>query len=154
MSPWIGMGRPGIQTSLPDVEDIGRRLRAEVAAIEALGSASGCRICGAQGSLTEEHAPSKRAGNRKPLLRRKIDYERSLESGEIVWTAKKIAAATFDALCGICNNNTGTWYNPAYVRFSDYCATIAAPGNAGRTCDIELEVHPQRVEKQELAYLL
>ncbi len=151
---WAWVTRPGEEARLPEVAEVASRLQAEIAAIEALGNETSCRICGVEGPLTEEHAPSKRAGNRGPLIRGSVDHERSVASGQLTWTAETIQAAVYPTLCGTCNNHTGAWYNPAYVRLADHCTALAIPENAGRACDVEVEVHPQRVAKQALASIL
>jgi hypothetical protein len=58
------------------------------------------------------------------------------------------------ALCGDCNNRTGRWYNPAYIRLVKHSEPLATLANVGTVCDIQIAVHPQGVAKQALTTLL
>ena len=146
--------KPGEQHRLPEVAEEAKRLQAEVLAIEALGDESKCRVCTSRPATTREHAPSKKAGNKGRMLHGRVNYERSVASG---WMSREVRATqgnVFESLCGTCNNNTGSWYNPAYVKFSGHCGQFAKPENVGQPCTIHIEVHPQRVLKQALTSLL
>ncbi len=146
--------KPGEQHRLPEVAEEAKRLQAEVFAIEALGDKSKCRICASQPATTKEHAPSKKAGNKGRMLHGRVNYEQSVASGWISWEIRATQGNVFESLCGTCNNNTGSWYNPAYVRFAAHGGQFAKPENSGRPCQLSVEVHPQRVLKQALTSLL
>ena len=146
--------KPGEQHRLPEVAEEAKRLQAEVLAIEALGDESKCRVCTSRPATTREHAPSKKAGNKGRMLHGRVNYERSVTSGWMSWEVRATQGNVFESLCGTCNNNTGSWYNPAYVKFSGHCEQFAKPENVGQPCTIQIEVHPQRVLKQALTSLL
>jgi hypothetical protein len=123
--------------------------------MEASAAPDSCRICGSREELTEEHTPSRRAGNVGSLVRGMIDYEASVSGGEVKWGVQLLqGGASAVTLCGTCNNNTGRWFNPAYIRLVDACRPFAIPTNAGKVCEITVELHPQRVAKQALTTLL
>src|SRR5687768_7475546 len=70
------------------------------------------------------------------------------------WKTKQ-GGETTDTVCGVCNNSTGRWYNPAYIRLVNAALPLAVVANAGTTRDIAVDViHPQRVAKQALTHLV
>ena len=137
------------------LQDEAQRLYAEVLSIEAAGDQNACRICGRCEALTDEHTPSKKAGNPMRAIQLSIDDDRTAQTGEVIWTNAFIqgGVATL-SLCARCNNSTGRWYNPDYVVLAKYCARLAQPANAGKLCDVRLTVHPQRIMKQALATIV
>ncbi len=143
--------RPGDERHFPGMEAEAARLMAEIAEIEALGNPSTCCICGSQAALTAEHAPSKKAGNVGPMFRGMIDDAASAVAGAVRWRSERIYGATLETLCASCNNHTGSWYNPAYVRFVRLASPFAQPKNAGRSCPLNVTAHRQRVAKEALA---
>ncbi len=137
-----------------DLQPHAARVQAELAAIEALGDEAACRICGSP-DVTEEHTPSKKAGNPLRIVRGSIDYDESVRRGALTWTMEKIqGGAKTTTLCGDCNNKTGSWFNPAYIRMVNHCEPLVTLANVGTVIDVQLEVHPQRVAKQALTTLL
>jgi hypothetical protein len=140
---------------LRSVEAEGARVQAEVEAIEHSAAEGTCRTCGSTENLTDEHTPSQRAGNIGRLVRGMIDYAASVRAGEVAWKAELLQGGASGAtLCGSCNNSTGRWYNPAYIRVVNQCKPFAVPENAGRDCRITLDLHPQRAAKQALTSVL
>ena len=117
---------------------------AGVLAIEAAGDPDACRICGRREPLTDEHTPSKKAGNPPRAIKLSIDDDRTAQTGEVTWTDEFIqGGATTLSLCARYNNSTGRrWYNPDYVTLAKYCARLAQPANAGKLCDVRLTIHP------------
>lgn len=87
------------------------------------------------------------------MVRGVIDYAASAAGGSVVWRGETIQGAKYDSLCGPCNNNTGSWYNGAYVRMVRACAKVARPKAAGTSCDVAI-LNPQRVAKQALVSLI
>jgi hypothetical protein len=87
------------------------------------------------------------------MTRGMIDDTTSLTGGNVVWKWKPIQGAKYDSLCGPCNNNTGSWYNSAYVQFVRAAQKVATPQNAGKVCEAQI-VHPQRVAKQALTSIV
>ena len=146
--------KPGQERQLPKVAAIAQRLKDEVLSIEQLSDEALCRICVQRSADTDEHAPSKSAGNRGRVLHGRVNYEQSVASGRLTWEVEQAQRIVFRTLCGTCNNNSGSWYNPAYVTFSKHCASLAIPEHAGRLCEVKLWTNPQRVLKQALASLL
>jgi hypothetical protein len=138
----------------PELEAARQRIEAEVQAIEACGDENACHLCARREDLTEEHTPSKRAGNPARIVEAAIDYEQTIEQGALAWAVKLVqGGARRRSLCGRCNNSTGSHYNPAYVRLVRRCAPLATPENARRAVAVEV-VHPQRVAKQALTTLV
>lgn len=133
---------PGGERWLPEVRELAGKLQGEIAEITSLGDEGTCRLCGNRAALTKEHAPSKKAGNPLRAIQVMIDHGKSLASSHVVWKAHRVQGAKAEALCRQCNNNTGTWYNPAYIRFAQLCEKLAQEENAGKTCDVEIEIHP------------
>lgn len=150
----IWVTKPGEDQRLPELEAEADRLQAELRSIQSLSDDSACRLCGVRAPLTREHAPSNKAGNRGRMIRQVIDYVSSVASGIVKWNAKVIQGATFEALCSSCNNQTGGWYNPAYIKFARHCRALARPENAGKLCQLESSFHLQRVAKQALGSLI
>jgi hypothetical protein len=134
----------------------GARVQAEVHAIERAGDDSTCRICASRDELTDEHAPSRRAGNVGRLVRGMIDYAASLAAGEVAWQAEEMhGGAKATSLCRRCNNSTGRWYNPAYIRLVNASKAVAIPQNVGTACQVRVPLlHPQRAAKQALTSIL
>ena len=58
------------------------------------------------------------------------------------------------SLCEECNNNTGSWYNPEYVRFVKVCAPFALEANANKIIELDVDIYPARVVKQALIHIL
>jgi hypothetical protein len=140
----------------PDLVPVAERLGAEIEAIEAAGDEDACRLCQRREQLTEEHTPSKKAGNSQAVLKGSIDYEQTVKSGVLSWGEPTLqqGGASELSLCGKCNNETGSWYNPEYVRFARRCAGFATPQNAGSVCAVDVTIRPQRVAKQALTTII
>jgi hypothetical protein len=63
------------------------RLQTWLANIEAAGDEADCRLCGRLEQLTEEHTPSRRAGNLPRAVQVTIDPDRSAALSEFVWVS-------------------------------------------------------------------
>lgn len=144
---------PGQEVTPADEVEF-RRLTAELDQIERLGDGAGCRLCGARGGLTAEHAPSRKAGNVGSMLRGTIDEHATIASGEIKFKSELVQAATFQSLCQDCNNLSGTWYNPAYVKFTRAARAVARPEFADELVSIPGAFHRQRIAKQALVSIV
>jgi hypothetical protein len=151
---WVA--RPGERERLAELlRPEAERVQAELKAMVESADEASCRICGSTEQLTEEHTPSRRAGNLDRLLRGMIDYEKSVTGDQVAWKVQLVqGGATATTLCESCNNDTGRWYNPAYIRLVDACRPLAVPANAGQACAVKAELHPQRAAKQALTTLL
>lgn len=110
-----------------------------------------CHLCG-KSQLSKEHVPSKKAFNKHNLISFKIrrplgrflSWESEInQGGNVVRT-----------LCSDCNNLTGAWYNPAYVKFARYCSKVAVLGNANKILPIRFDSHPLRIAKQALIHII
>lgn len=134
----------------PDLVEAQAKLQSEIDTITSLEDDTSCRLCGDRGPLTDEHAPAKKAGNPSRLTVREIEPNKSVAAGQGVWTSRTIQGAKVKRLCKRCNTSTGRWYNPAYIRLAQHCENLARQENAGEVCDVDVEVHPQRVLKQAL----
>ena len=77
--------KPGEEDRLPQVDAVARRLKEEVLGIEQLGDEALCRVCAQRPADTDEHAPSKSAGNRGHVLHGRVNYEQSAASGRLTW---------------------------------------------------------------------
>jgi len=151
---WMWITNPEELERVKTLEAEGARVRAEIAEIVSLGSDTACRLCGVETALTEEHAPSRKAGNRGGLIRGMIDHAASAAGGSVVWRGQMIqGGAKYDSLCAACNNTTGSWYNGAYVRLVRAAVKLAAPRTAGAAYDVAV-LNPQRVAKQALVSIV
>jgi hypothetical protein len=143
------------ETGLPqEVQAIAAALQDEVTTIEALAPENACRLCGAVADLTQEHVPAKKAGNAGRVISATIDLVRSHATGWIAWATRRVQRVVIPSLCSRCNNNTGSWYNPAYVRLVRAVEPFARAENAGKTCSLDLDLHPQRAAKQALTSII
>jgi len=151
--PWMWVTRPEELLRAKALEAEGVRLREEIAEIESLSSEAACRLCGIQAALTEEHAPSRKAGNVGRMVRGVIDHVATAAGGSVVWKGDIIQGAKYDSLCAPCNNNTGSWYNRAYIGLVRVAGKMATPKAARTSRDVSV-LNPQRVAKQALVSLV
>lgn len=151
--PWMWVTRPEELQRAKSLEAEGERIRREIAEMESLSSAAACRLCGVETTLTEEHAPSKRAGNVGRMVRGVIDHAASAAGGSVVWKGDVIQGAKYDSLCAPCNNNAGSWYNRAYIGLVKAASKVAGPKTAGKFCEVQV-LNPQRVAKQALVSIV
>jgi hypothetical protein len=89
------------------------RIGSDITAMASLSSSKACRLCGSEVTLTQEHAPSRRAGNVGRMVRSMIDHGASASAGTVVWKDDIVQGAKYDSLCVHCNNHSGSWYNGA-----------------------------------------
>lgn len=151
---WMWITKPEELERVKPLEAEGARVRAEIAEIASSSSDSACRLCEAETALTEEHAPSRKAGNTGRMIRGMIDYAASAAGGSVVWRGQMIqGGAKYDSLCAACNNTTGSWYNGAYIGLVRATGKLARPKMAGKVCDVAV-LNPQRVAKQALVSIV
>lgn len=120
--------------------------------IDSLGSIYSCRLCGSDRGLTREHSPSKASVNKGKLITFSIApiITRFLEwRGDVIQGGSR-----HESLCRDCNNKTGSWYNPTYVKFVRTCAPIANVDNAYKTVNINANIYPSRLFKQALTHII
>jgi len=75
-----------------------------------------CHLCGGYGELTFEHIPPRSAFNKTPVhVTEGIDVIG--ENGDLDEIKGIIYQGGYgkNTLCEKCNNNTGSWYGPAYA---------------------------------------
>ncbi len=156
MEAWVG--RP---EELPKIardaglQQIMADLKAGLDELCSLGDEVACRLCGKQAALTEEHAPSKAAGNAGPMIGARIDDVATRDAGTLVWARDEDSSdgATFKTLCASCNNETGRRYNPSYVALVRACESLALPDAAGSLATVGVINRPL-VAKQALVSLI
>ena len=74
-----------------------------------------CHICGTHGRLSFEHVPPKSAFNNQRVVR--IGLDQAINTGPYDRPKGRIEQRGAGAytLCESCNNNTGSWYAPAFA---------------------------------------
>lgn len=87
------------------------------------------------------------------MVRGMIDHAASAAGGSLVLKGSIIQGAKYDSLCAKCNNNTGSWYNRAYIGLVRVTSKVATPKAAGTSCDVDV-LNPQRVAKQALVSIV
>lgn len=149
----IWVGHPGSQS--PKSPKLLKSIEEQLGlfeTIDSLGKESFCKICGSPGELTKEHTPSRAAFNRSklinfsvaPIISKFLRWEGVFEQG----------GTKHRSLCRDCNNKTGAWYNPSYVKFVRACAPFAQAENAYKSINLSTNIFPTRVAKQALAHLV
>ena len=108
-----------------------------------------CRICGTHTNLTFEHVPPKRAFNNRPVVCQKLmdiigtEQEDDPTKGEI--NQKGVGAHT---LCAKCNNDTGSWYGPAFVEWAYQGLSLIRMSKGTSLLYLNFNIFPLRVIKQ------
>lgn len=148
---WIG--HPGSQP--PSSPRLLKSIETEHAAfneIDRLGNLSSCRICSSESGLTKEHSPSKAAFNKAKLIG--LSALEPITTRFLKWKAHILQSGSqHESLCKNCNNNTGSWYNPTYVKFVRICSRFAKENNACKTVDINAHIYPARLFRQALTHI-
>ena len=120
-----------------------------------------CHICGQTKELTAEHLPPRSAGNSKTVKFHTMDsvlHEDHLSGKKpLSYFNHKISQGGFHlpTICQECNNNTGSFYAPAYSEFAKsimrnlYKNDISAMLN--HTLSFKCQFKPLNVYKQILA---
>ena len=111
-----------------------------------------CHLCGFHRQLTFEHVPPEAAFNGQKVLLSDIqkvlagDMLKELHNPTGKTQRRGAGAYT---LCDFCNNNTGSWYGPAYVNFAKqlfpYCRM-----RPDRVVSLQCTIKPLNVYKQIL----
>lgn len=109
-----------------------------------------CHICGTQGKLSFEHVPPAKAFNDNAILLADVEKLRSgyhpddySQGGR-----EKQRGAGAYTLCESCNNNTGSWYGPAYVKFAKQGMEYLQLSRSAGEFNLPLRIMPLRVIKQ------
>jgi len=113
-----------------------------------------CHLCGDIARLTFEHVPPRAAYNNHRVLEADInkilhgDLRSELDnpSGRVVQ-----GGVGKHTLCSSCNNNTGSWYGPAYVEFAKSLYTLMWRLPDGVPGAVMVPIRPVEILKQILA---
>jgi hypothetical protein len=107
-------------------------------------------VSGSTGKLSREHLPPKAAFNSGTFDRVTVDPYRTKSS--LAFRRRTVQGGhSLFALCGRCNNDTGSWYGAEYVRLAHACAPIATQENARAIVQLALKnFYPLRAIKQVL----
>jgi len=109
--------------------------------VASFGAAEGrCNICGDFGPLTEDHTPPKGVlldDNRKMSLRHIVD--RVSDTGRTGQARHFQNGVKYRTLCAKCNNDLGSFSDPALIAFADAMNVAAASGVpvASVRCDVQ-----------------
>jgi len=108
-----------------------------------------CHICGKDGKLSYEHVPPEAAFNDHRILTYSFDKFIRAENLDDIrggrFLQRGIGGYT---LCERCNNDTGSWYGPAYVEWVAQAMSILI-GTGGRASLVyPFNLYPLRVLKQ------
>ena len=112
-----------------------------------------CAICGSFGPLTFEHIPPEAAFNDTVVFRADIESliaAQTIAERKNPRTRRSQRGAGGHTLCASCNNNTGTWYVPAYLRWAKQ-GWQNAYGSLPYLIHRPFEIEPLPVAKQLMA---
>jgi hypothetical protein len=112
-----------------------------------------CYICGDYGKLSEEHVPPQSAFNDRKVVLERMRIVQGQVAAENQKDHRHQNGLALFTLCEPCNNETGSWYGPAYAEFAASCANVATLAAANKVVSLELTVYPARVFKQALTIL-
>lgn len=110
-----------------------------------------CWICGIRGPLTFEHVPPRKAFNDSRIF--EANVHELLEgkwmpgNGPVEGKYAQKGAGRY-SLCEGCNNNTGSWYGPAYVEFAKRGAHLIDASQGQLSLAYPFDIFPLRVIKQ------
>jgi hypothetical protein len=110
-----------------------------------------CYLCGTEGPLTFEHVPPRAAFNDAPAVL--VEFQEALSCGPGQQPkTRRIQRRGFGSytLCPRCNNNTGSWYGPAFVEWCQKGWQILAQSHGAPSFLYASEVSPLRIVKQVL----
>lgn len=145
----VWVTRPG--NEFPEDPELNRSIEEKqelFARINGDGDIECCRICGSTQNLSLEHTPSKAAYNKKSFLEFSVSHPLMQF---LKWKARKVQGGSKSkTLCKLCNNNTGSWYNPEYVKLARTCSSLAKPRNANKIMSVRTCFSPSRVIRQAL----
>lgn len=113
-----------------------------------------CCICGRCGPLSYEHVPPEQAFNDHGVL--EADIERLIGSDFLEYLdaptgRKNQRGSGRHTLCGRCNNNTGSWYGPAYVEFAKQAMFLSSSLPSGGRTNFAFHIQPLNFIKQVVA---
>lgn len=114
-----------------------------------------CRICGEITLLSFEHVPPRAAFNDRRVL---YAHSKQLlrDSANLDSLSGKVLqkGAGRYTLCERCNNQTGSWYGPAYVDWAYQGMQIVRATKGAPTLIYNFHVFPLRVIKQVICMFL
>ena len=149
---FIWVTKPGqelsVSQSLSEKID---KAQAFINSIEALSQEGVCHLCGRK-EVSREHTPSRAAFNSKDLIALRI--AKPLQNF-LRWVPEIQQGGNVNqSLCRLCNNQSGAWYNPAYVKLARACYKIAQESNANQHVEVKVNTYPVRILKQALVHLV
>jgi hypothetical protein len=110
-----------------------------------------CCICGTQGKLSFEHVPPHAAFNDHRVFEADIEklMQGQWEPGEKPTEGRyKQQGAGRYTLCGKCNNDTGSWYGPAYVTVAKQAMGLLFRSGGNLSLAYPYGMYPLRFLKQ------
>ena len=117
-----------------------------------------CRICGEENELTFEHLPPKAAFNRYPVAAAHLHELFNVHPANYSGRRHRDFQSGFGvhALCGSCNNNTGSWYAREFASWVDQSLRILRGSGVAveHVVDCRFDIYPLRVIKQICAMFL
>ena len=111
-----------------------------------------CCICGLRSADSFEHLPAEKAFND----RRVISYSGQglFVPGRPVVRKQKQRGAGATTLCEQCNNDTGTWYVPAFLEFVDQAHRLLTRSTNTTSDYCPFHIAPQPIFKQIVAMFM
>lgn len=115
-----------------------------------------CRICGIYGRLSFEHCPPAKAFNEDPIVLANVEKLRAgyhPDNYDLDGRKQQRGAGAY-TLCERCNNNTGSWYGPAYVKFAKQGMEYLQSSRSAGVFTLPLRIMPLRVVKQVICMIM
>jgi 5-methylcytosine-specific restriction endonuclease McrA len=113
-----------------------------------------CCLCGTVGPLSFEHVPPQSAFNDSSVflaeVKRLLGRDWWADSDDEIEGRTQQRGAGQYTLCEACNNKTGGWYVPDYVRLARAAMPALSVAKAGDVVGIPVDIRPLRVLKQIL----
>jgi hypothetical protein len=107
-----------------------------------------CCLCGEHKELSFEHSPPRAAFNDNPLLYAETEWIRNCRNIDEPRGKIRQRGAGAYTLCVRCNNDTGAWYGPAYVRLTEQGMEYLQSVRSAPRFSLPFHIHPLRVMKQ------
>lgn len=106
-----------------------------------------CRLCGVYGPLSFEHVPPRSAFNNRRVLSKRAADIRDIDLYDRSGQIQQRGAGAY-TLCVKCNNDTGSWYGPAYADWAIQGMTLLDRAALAPSLYFTYHLYPLRVLKQ------
>ena len=106
-----------------------------------------CHICGLYKKLSFEHVPPEAAFNDRPVKEMRGEALSNANFDKITGKISQRGAGSY-TLCESCNNNTGSWYGPAFVSWTYQAMHILHATRGKASLYYTFHIFPLRVIKQ------